>query len=472
MMESGIPSLPMNGGFDILDEALRALRTGGSVVVVDDETRENEGDLVMAAEHATPETMAFIVRHTSGFVCVAMPSSVADALALPPMVPTSRNSDRMRTAYAVTVDARSGVNTGISAADRAHTARTLANPQSGPADLTRPGHVVPLRARENGVLERAGHTEATVDLCRLAGLNPVGILCEVVNDDGSMARRPDLLKFARRHRLPIITIAQLVEHRQQLEAPATASSSCLLPTRHGTFATRIYRGDRGTEHLALVYGDLEPQAAPLVRVHSECLTGEVLGSLRCDCGAQLSESMKMIAEAGSGVLVYLRGHEGRGIGIGAKIAAYALQDQGLDTVDANLALGLPTDARTYHDAVAILKDLGLQRVRLLTNNPDKCSALAAAGIQVAERVVMQTAITPDNLAYLKTKSQRMGHQHRRHRFHRRPLGAHLLRTSALSHPGGRTWLTERRCRPESHRNSAALAAGVRSADGRRSTGEN
>jgi 3,4-dihydroxy 2-butanone 4-phosphate synthase/GTP cyclohydrolase II len=412
MDPAAVSSPPGESTFDEVDEALRALRNGGVVVVVDDENRENEGDLVMAAEHASREAMAFIVRHSSGFICVAMPAAHADALDLPPMVATSSNADRMRTAYAVTVDARVGVTTGISAADRARTAQMLADPRCVPADLTRPGHVVPLRARDNGVLERAGHTEATVDLCRLAGLRPVGILCEVVNDDGTMARRPDLFAFARQHRLPVITIGQLVDYRQRVEAPAVAGATCLLPTPHGPFTTHVYAGAGGAEHLALVYGN--PAAAhpapPLVRVHSECLTGEVLGSLRCDCGAQLNESLMLIAQAGAGVLVYLRGHEGRGIGLGAKIAAYALQDQGMDTVDANIALGLPADARTYHDAVAILKDLGLNRVRLLTNNPDKCAALTAAGIDIVEQVPTAPAVTPDNLAYLKTKNQRMGHR--------------------------------------------------------------
>ena len=408
------PDAPLLGEptFDTVETALQALRSGGLVVVVDDENRENEGDLVMAAEYATPQAMAFIVRHSSGFVCVAMPTAIADALALPPMVPTARNSDRLRTAYAITVDARIGVATGISAADRAHTARTLADPRCTPADLTRPGHMVPLRARDNGVLERNGHTEATVDLCRLAGLQPVGILCEVVNDDGSMARRPELLAFARKHGLPIISIAELVTYRQVTERTATAAASCLLPTSFGTFTAHLYPGSNGSEHLALVHGDLDPHAptAPLVRVHSECLTGEVLGSRRCDCGPQLHESMQMIAAAGPGVLIYLRGHEGRGIGLGAKIAAYSLQDQGLDTVDANIALGLPADARTYHDAVAILRNLGLHRVRLVTNNPDKSASLVAAGIQVIERVAMPPAVTPENLAYLQTKNQRMGHR--------------------------------------------------------------
>jgi 3,4-dihydroxy 2-butanone 4-phosphate synthase / GTP cyclohydrolase II len=402
-------SLPEEARFDSVPDALATIARGGIAVVVDDEERENEGDLVMAAEFATGEAIAFIVRHTSGFLCVAMPADRADHLDLPPMVTPSANSEALGTAFGISVDAKDGVTTGISAADRAVTARLLAAPESTAADLVRPGHVLPLRARAGGVLERPGHTEATVDLCRLAGVTPVGVLCELLDEDGSMARRPALFAFAREHGLPIITVRQLAQHRKRLEGRTDALATSRLPTRFGTFTAHAYRGAGGAEHLALVLGEPDGTTAPLVRVHSECLTGDVLGSLRCDCGTQLEEGLRTIGQAGEGVLIYLQGHEGRGIGLAAKVAAYALQDQGYDTVDANLALGFPADARDYGDAAGILHDLELVRVRLLTNNPAKTSALTAAGIEVVEQVAMPAAVTSDNIAYLRTKNERMGH---------------------------------------------------------------
>ncbi|MGW3472418.1 bifunctional 3,4-dihydroxy-2-butanone-4-phosphate synthase/GTP cyclohydrolase II [Saccharopolyspora sp. NPDC000995] len=407
--ESTVVALRDDSGFDTVPDAIMALARGGIAVVVDDEDRENEGDLVMAAEFASPESIAFFVRHTSGFLCVAMPAERADELDLPPMVPPASNSEALTTAFAVSVDARDGISTGISAADRAQTTRLLADPSTTAADLNRPGHVMPLRARPQGVLERPGHTEATVDLCRLAGLTPVGLLCELVRDDGSMARRPDLLAFARVHGLPAITIRQLIAFRRKHDAAAAFSTSSRIPTPFGTFTAHAHRGANGVEHLALVMGDPRKHPAPLVRVHSECLTGDAFGSLRCDCGSQLQHSLRVIADAGTGVLVYLRGHEGRGIGLAAKMAAYSLQEQGYDTVDANLALGMPVDARDYADAAAILADLGVPRVRLLTNNPAKFDALTEAGIQVVERVALPVEATAENISYLRTKSRRMGH---------------------------------------------------------------
>ncbi|MGI6873396.1 3,4-dihydroxy-2-butanone-4-phosphate synthase [Amycolatopsis sp. 3B14] len=406
--EPAVVALPGRRGFDTVQAALDALARGGIVLVVDDEDRENEGDLVMAAEFADARSLAFFVRHTSGFLCVAMPADRADRLDLPPMVPPAANADSHGTAFAVACDAAEGVSTGISAADRARTARMLAAETTRPADLRRPGHVMPLRGRPGGVLERPGHTEATVDLCRLAGLSPVGVLCELVSADGSMARRPELLAFAREHDLPIITIRQLIAHRRRHGLAAVAVTT--MPTAEGTFTAHAYRGVDGAEHLALVMGEPDKAPAPLVRVHSECLTGDVFGSQRCDCGAQLRHSLRSVAREGTGVVVYLGGHEGRGIGLTAKMAAYALQERGYDTVDANHELGLPADLRDYTEAAAILHDLGAGRVRLMTNNPAKCAALESGGIGIAERVPMPAAVTPDNIGYLLTKNVRMGHR--------------------------------------------------------------
>jgi 3,4-dihydroxy 2-butanone 4-phosphate synthase/GTP cyclohydrolase II len=393
--------------FDRIEAALRAMAGGSMVVVVDDEDRENEGDLILAAEHASTETVAFMVRHTSGMLCVALPGEALDRLELPLMV--ERNTDSMRTAYTVTVDFRHGTSTGISAADRATTVRALVDPDACAADFNRPGHVFPLRAVPGGVLHRPGHTEAAVDLARLAGLRPGGVLAEVVNDDGSMARRPDLEAFARRHGLPIISIADLVAHRRR-QVAVRRESEARLPTRHGVFRACVYRApDSPHEHLAMVMGEVRGAASVLVRVHSECLTGDTFGSLRCDCQQQLEASMAAVGRAGQGVVLYLRGHEGRGIGLTHKLRAYALQDAGLDTVDANLELGLSVDARDYTVGAMILQDLGVTGMRLLTNNPAKYRGIADYGLRIVERVPLIATPNEENAAYLKTKQMRLGH---------------------------------------------------------------
>ena len=396
-----------------LDEVARAIKDiadGRPVVVVDDANRENEGDIIFAAGKATPELLAFTIRYSSGVICVPMRGEDLDRLQIPLM--TTQNTERMRTAYTVSVDAAVGVTTGISAADRTVTIRTLADPQATGGDLARPGHVFPLRARDGGVLVRPGHTEAAVDLAALAGLAPVGVVCEVVNDDGTMMRLPDLRKFADEHGLALISIEQLIEHRRRTERLVTRVAETVIPNDYGRWAAYGYRSDvDGTEQLALVYGDLTEDDGEdvLTRVHSECLTGDVFGSHRCDCGPQLDAAMARIAERGRGVVLYLRGHEGRGIGLLAKLQAYQLQDHGADTVDANLELGLPVDAREYSVAAQLLDDLGVRSVRLLTNNPAKVDALAAHGFGVT-RIPLPPQPTPDNLRYLATKRDRLGHQ--------------------------------------------------------------
>ncbi len=408
-----------------VEQALAELRAGRPVLVVDSPDRENEADVVLAAELATPEWVAWTIRHSSGYLCAPMQAARADALELPLMVPQSQ--DPRRTAYTVTVDAATGVTTGISAADRTRTARVLADPASGPVDLIRPGHVLPLRAVAGGVLHRAGHTEAAVDLCRLAGLAPVGIIGELVNDDGTMTRLPETAALAQAEGLVVLTISDLIawrtEHGDLPDAAAAAAEhaaddrghrrvhpthSATLPTRHGDFRVHGYRDLRtGAEHVALVAaGGLAEQ--PVVRVHSECLTGDAFGSERCDCGPQLDAALDLAAREG-GAVVYLRGHEGRGIGLLAKIEAYALQDQGRDTVEANLDLGWPADRREYGAAAAILSDLGVSRVTLLTNNPAKVAGLTAHGIEVAEVRGLEVGRTPHNEAYLRTKATAMGH---------------------------------------------------------------
>ncbi|GAA4726636.1 bifunctional 3,4-dihydroxy-2-butanone-4-phosphate synthase/GTP cyclohydrolase II [Isoptericola chiayiensis] len=403
---------PVDGGVhQRVTRALAAVAAGRPVVVVDDESRENEGDLIFAAEAATPELMGFTVRHTSGLVCVAADGATLDRLDLPLMV--AENRDAFRTAYTVTVDAADGVTTGISGADRARTARVLADPDAAPAALTRPGHVLPLRARDGGVLERPGHTEAAVDLARLAGRGSTGVLAEVTHDDGTMMRRPALARFAAEHGLELISVADLAAYRRATESTVDRLAVTRLPTRHGGLTAVGYR-DRvtGDEHVALVAGppsDLDDGASVLVRVHSECLTGDAFGSLRCDCGPQLDASLRAVQEAGRGVVVYLRGHEGRGIGLVAKLTAYSLQDGGHDTIDANLAQGLPVDSREYTAAAHVLRDLGVGPVRLLTNNPAKVDGLRAGGADVVERVPLAIHPVPDNVAYLRTKRDRMGH---------------------------------------------------------------
>ena len=396
---------------DRVEDAVADIAAGKPVIVVDDEDRENEGDIIFAASKATPELMAWTIRHSSGVICVPMPADMLDRLEIPLMTP--HNRDRMRTAYTISVDSRDGVTTGISAADRAHTVKTLADSATEPGDLTRPGHVFPLRYREGGVLSRRGHTEAAVDLARIAGLTPVGVLVEVVNDDGTMKRGQELRDFADEHGLRLVSIDQLVHHRRRTESHLERVATTRLPTRYGDFTAVGYHiGIDDSEHVALVYGDperLRDDEPVLCRVHSECLTGDVFGSARCDCGPQLEEAMQRIVEEGRGVVVYLRGHEGRGIGLLAKLRAYQLQDGGRDTVDANLDLGLPADARHYGAATQILKDLGVGSVRLLTNNPAKTEGLEAYGVPVVERVALTPHPNDHNLAYLRTKRDRMGH---------------------------------------------------------------
>jgi len=393
---------------DTVEHAVAEIATGRGVIVIDDEDRENEGDLIFAASKATPALMAFTVRHGSGVVCVGVEGPLLDRLAIPLMTP--HNRERMRTAYTVSVDARDGISTGISAADRTRTVRTLVDSASDPADLVQPGHVFPLRYRIGGVLARPGHTEAAVDLARLAGLTPAGVLCELTADDGTMMRGPALRAFADEHGLAMISIADLVTWRRRHERLVERVAVTTLPTEFGSFAAYGYRSTvDGVEHVALVHGDVGDGERVLTRLHSECLTGDVLGSRRCDCGPQLQASLAAITAAGGGVVVYLRGHEGRGIGLLHKLRAYALQDAGRDTVDANLDLGLASDARDYGTGAQVLTDLGVRSVRLLTNNPAKSEQLTRYGIEVTERVPVKVLPTEENLAYLRTKAARMGH---------------------------------------------------------------
>jgi 3,4-dihydroxy 2-butanone 4-phosphate synthase/GTP cyclohydrolase II len=392
-----------------IEQAIEQLKNGGMVVVVDDEDRENEGDLIMAAEDVTPESMAFFLEHTSGVFCVPLESQRADELELPLMVVA--NTEAQRTAFTITVDFRHGTSTGISASDRAATVRALIDPATRPNDLNRPGHIFPLRYRQGGVLKRAGHTEATVDLCRLAGKYPSGVLCEVVSADKTgMARLPELEAFAERHGLPLVTIADLIRYRRHHEKLVKRIAEASLPTEFGVFQAFVYENVLDAEqHMALVYGDIEKARDVLVRVHSECLTGDALGSLRCDCGPQLHTALAKIAAEGTGVVVYLRGHEGRGIGLGHKIRAYALQEDGRDTVDANIELGLPVDSREYGIGAQILVDLGVTTMRLMTNNPSKYGGLEGFGLTIVERVPLESRPTEFNIDYLRTKRERMGH---------------------------------------------------------------
>ena len=392
-----------------IEEAIAQLRRGAMVVVVDDEDRENEGDLIMPAEDATPESMAFYLEYTSGVFCVPLESSRADELELPLMVVA--NTEAQRTAFTVTVDYRHGTTTGISASDRAATVRALIDPATRPSDLSRPGHIFPLRYRPGGVLKRAGHTEATVDLCRLAGKFPSGVLCEIVSADKSdMARLPELEQFATTHGLPIVSIANLIRYRRHHEKLVRRIAEASLPTEHGQFQVYVFESVLdGEQHLAMVYGDIDSIRDVLVRVHSECLTGDVFGSLRCDCGPQLETALAKVAAEGAGVVVYLRGHEGRGIGLGHKIRAYALQEDGRDTVDANLELGLPVDSREYGIGAQILVDLGVTDMRLMTNNPSKYGGLEGFGLNIVERVPLESSPTAFNIDYLRTKRERLGH---------------------------------------------------------------
>jgi 3,4-dihydroxy 2-butanone 4-phosphate synthase/GTP cyclohydrolase II len=399
--------------------ALDALRAGKPVLVADDEGRENEGDAIISAQFASQEWIAWMVRHTSGFICAPMTNEIADRLELPVMV--LRSQDSRHTNYTITVDAASGVTTGISAADRAHTLRVLANVEAEPGDLIRPGHIVPLRAVDGGVRERDGHTEATVDLLKLAGLVPVGAIGEIVADDGEMMRLPELIKLGEEFDLPVITIAALIDYLAETHgdtvvpspvaipetSPVIFEVETTIPTEHGEFRFRAYRDRKtGADHLAIIKGN--PTNGALLRVHSECATGEVFGSLKCECGPQLDAALDAI-QAEGGVVIYMRGHEGRGIGLINKLKAYRLQEQGLDTIDANLALGFPADGRDYGAAVGILEDLGIDTVRVITNNPEKLRQLSERGITVAEQVPLVVGVGSVNEAYLEAKRDRMGH---------------------------------------------------------------
>jgi 3,4-dihydroxy 2-butanone 4-phosphate synthase/GTP cyclohydrolase II len=394
--------------FTKIEEAIEAIARGEMVIVVDSVDRENEGDLIIAAEKMTPETMAFMIRHTSGVICMPVEGHRLDELRIPLMV--AENTESQRTAFTVSVDAKHGTSTGISAADRCATVHAILDEDTRPEDLARPGHIFPLRYREGGVLTRAGHTEASVDLARMARLRPAGVLAEVVNDDGSMARLPELERFAREHGLLVISIADLVRYRRHREKLVRRVSEARIPTSYGDFTAYVFESLLdGTEHMAFVRGEVAGKDDVLVRVHSECLTGDVFGSMRCDCGLQLDLALRLIAEEGTGVVVYLRGHEGRGIGLGHKFRAYTLQDQGLDTVEANVELGFPPDSREYGIGAQILVDLGVSTMRVMTNNPDKYGGLDGYGLEIVERVPLHVLPNTENIRYLRTKQQKLGH---------------------------------------------------------------
>ncbi len=399
----------MGAPFATIDEALEDVRAGRMLVVVDDEDRENEGDFLMAAELVTPEAINFMATNGRGLICVPLTGERLDALRVPPM--TANNTSAQQTAFHVSVGAKGVITTGISAADRAATVLALVDPETRAEDLSMPGHVFPLRAKPGGVLERAGHTEAAVDLARLAGLTPAGVICEIMNEDGTMARRPQLEAVAERFGLKMVTVADLIRHRRRTEHLVECTSKVRLPTRAGEFTAYGYTSSLdGSTHVALVAGDVRGAADVLVRVHSECLTGDVFHSLRCDCGAQLEEAMRLVTEAGSGVILYIVGHEGRGIGLANKLRAYELQESGHDTVEANEALGFPADLRDYGIGAQILVDLGISSMRLMTNNPTKIVGLEGYGLTVSEQVSLQVPSSPENIAYLRAKKEKMRHR--------------------------------------------------------------
>ena len=391
-----------------MEEVIAELRAGRLVIVTDDESRENEGDLIAVAETITPKQVAFMAREGAGMLCVPVSAAIAKRLELESMV--ARNRDAFGTAFTVTVDAAQGVTTGISASDRARTIRLLADPTSTPGDLVKPGHINPLVAKAGGVLRRAGHTEAAVDLARLAGYREAGVLIEIMNPDGSMARLPDLKKFAKKHQLKRCSIADLIAWRREREKLVEKIEAVDMPTDFGTYKLHLYRSTlEDIHHVALVMGEIDPARPVLVRVHSECLTGDVFGSRRCDCGSQLHAAMKRVAAEGAGVILYMRGHEGRGIGLHGKIKAYKLQEEGLDTVEANLKLGYPMDLRDYGMGAQILGDLGVRKIRLMTNNPRKVVALEGHQLTIVEQVPIRSVPNPENARYLETKKKKMGH---------------------------------------------------------------
>lgn len=400
--------MPIPPPFDSIEEVLADIRAGKLVVVTDDADRENEGDLVLAAEKVTPEAVNFMAMHGRGLICVPVTEERADQLQLQRMV--TRNRESHRTDFTVSVDATHGISTGISAHDRSRTIAILADPASQPSDLVQPGHIFPLRAKAGGVLRRAGHTEASVDLARMAGLSPAGVLCEILNADGTMARLPELIQFKEQHGLKMCSIADLIAYRRTQEKLVEREQVIQLPTDYGHFELHLYRSTvDDAHHLALVKGDLSKTEAPLVRVHSECLTGDVFGSRRCDCGSQLHQAMQMIENEGCGIVLYMRQHEGRGIGLPAKIHAYKLQEGGLDTVEANLQLGFPAELRDYGVGAQILVDLGIHKMRFMTNNPKKVIGLEGYGLEIVSRVPIQSLPNPHNAEYLATKRDKMGH---------------------------------------------------------------